>query len=134
VAPTRPGPRRRYAPPHPAGTWPLAANILDPVRLSVVVRGPARMLEVARWLSEEGAGPGRMPVLRAKNLFALPSHAVRVRARGGERAAVCAVSDTHTTPSAREPPIAQCACRLVVAQSPRTALPTQRSRTGANSC
>jgi len=40
-----------YAPPNPGGVWPLTANILDPVRLSLVVRGPARVLELARWLS-----------------------------------------------------------------------------------
>ena len=31
----------RYAPPHPRGTWPLCANILDPIRVSVVVAGGA---------------------------------------------------------------------------------------------
>jgi hypothetical protein len=29
--------------------WPLCANILDPVRASVVCVGPGQMLEVARW-------------------------------------------------------------------------------------
>ena len=29
--------------------WPLCANILDPVRASVVCAGPGQMLEVARW-------------------------------------------------------------------------------------
>jgi hypothetical protein len=29
--------------------WPLCANILDPVRASVVCSGPGQMLEVARW-------------------------------------------------------------------------------------
>ena len=28
-------------------TWPLTANILDPVRSSVVCNGPAQMLEVS---------------------------------------------------------------------------------------
>ncbi len=45
--------------------------------MSVVVRGPARMLELARWLADDGAAPGGLPVLRAKNLFALPRDAVR---------------------------------------------------------
>jgi hypothetical protein len=27
---------RRYSPPHPAAVWPLTANILDPIRLSIV--------------------------------------------------------------------------------------------------
>ena len=35
-----------YAPPHPAATWPLCGNILDPVRASVVCSGAAQMLEV----------------------------------------------------------------------------------------
>jgi hypothetical protein len=34
----------RYAPPHPRGTWPLCANILDPVRASVVVAGGAAQI------------------------------------------------------------------------------------------
>ena len=46
--------------------------------MSVVVRGPARMLELARWLAEAGAEPGGLPVLRAKNLFALPRDAVQL--------------------------------------------------------
>ena len=49
--------------------------------MSVVVRGPARMLELARWLADDGAAPGGLPVLRAKNLFALPSDAVRAPPR-----------------------------------------------------
>ena len=44
--------------------------------MSVVVRGPARMLELASWLAEDGVAPGGLPVLRAKNLFALPRDAV----------------------------------------------------------
>ncbi len=44
--------------------------------MSVVVRGPARMLELATWLAEDGVAPGGLPVLRAKNLFALPRNAV----------------------------------------------------------
>ena len=34
---------REYAPPHPAGHWPLSANILDPVRLSLVCDGPGQV-------------------------------------------------------------------------------------------
>jgi hypothetical protein len=37
----------RYAPPHPRSRWPLAANILDPVRCSVVCQGPAQILQAA---------------------------------------------------------------------------------------
>jgi hypothetical protein len=38
--------RGRYAPPHPRGEWPLCANIMDPVRTSVVCNSPAKILEV----------------------------------------------------------------------------------------
>ena len=63
---------RRYAPPHPAAVWPFCANILDPVRLSLVVEGPARLLEVAMLFTaaEDDCTTG-LPVLRVKNLFAL---------------------------------------------------------------
>ena len=37
---------RRYEPPHPRGQWPLCANIVDPVRTSVVCSGPAQIAEV----------------------------------------------------------------------------------------
>jgi hypothetical protein len=62
----------RYAPPHPAAVWPLCANILDPVRLSLVVEGPARLLDVAMLFTgaEDDCTTG-LPVLRVKNLFAL---------------------------------------------------------------
>ena len=36
----------RYAPPHPKATWPLSANILDPVRASVVCSGPSQIIQV----------------------------------------------------------------------------------------
>ena len=45
--------------------------------MSVVVRGPARMLELASWLAEDGVSPGGLPVLRAKNLFAMPRDSVQ---------------------------------------------------------
>ena len=37
---------REYAYPHPRSLWPLCANILDPVRLSIVCEGPTDILEV----------------------------------------------------------------------------------------
>jgi hypothetical protein len=40
--------------------------------MSLVVRGPASMLELARGLADDGAAPGGLPVLWVKNLFALP--------------------------------------------------------------
>ncbi len=65
--------------------WPLTACILDPVRVSVVCNGPARILEVANWFISAGSvnltdpadtgelGPGREKLLvcRIKNKFSL---------------------------------------------------------------
>ena len=56
--------------------WPLTAQILDPVRASVVCQGPAEMLEVAQWFMEDGQPSSgechaRLPVCRVKNKFAL---------------------------------------------------------------
>ena len=56
--------------------WPLTAQILDPVRASVVCQGPAEMLEVAQWFMEDGRPGGGechalLPVCRVKNKFAL---------------------------------------------------------------
>jgi hypothetical protein len=64
----------RYAPPHPCATWPLSANILDPVRLSLVADGPARMLELVEWFSGEASQATEatgLPVVRMKNKFGL---------------------------------------------------------------
>ncbi len=36
----------KYGPPHPGGRWPLSANILDPVRASVVCSGASQLLQV----------------------------------------------------------------------------------------
>jgi hypothetical protein len=68
-------------------TWPRCAQILDPVRASVVCGGPAQMLEVADWFLQNGGSlpelsrieesksceAGRiaaLPVCRIKNKFA----------------------------------------------------------------
>jgi hypothetical protein len=59
--------------------WPLTAQILDPVRASVVCQGPAEILEVAHWFLEEGRAAARggrecqsrLKVCRVKNKFAL---------------------------------------------------------------
>ncbi len=53
--------------------WPLAANILDPVRCTVVCCGPARMAEVVRWLLAAG---DELPAVRLRNKFSWPSGAV----------------------------------------------------------
>jgi len=58
--------------------WPHCAQILDPVRTTVVCEGPARMLEVAGWFihatsSPHSAviGPATLPICKVKNKFAL---------------------------------------------------------------
>ena len=58
-----------YAPPHPRGTWPLCANILDPVRLSIVCQGPEHILEILHWFVDNEAVTG-LTVCRVKNKFA----------------------------------------------------------------
>ncbi len=57
--------------------WPLCANILDPVRASVVCSGPAEILEVLDWFLGRGDNgatgrerPRLLPVCRIKNKFA----------------------------------------------------------------
>lgn len=49
---------------------PLTANILDPVRCTVVCRGAKEILEHARWLIADGEALG-LPVVRVKNKFAM---------------------------------------------------------------
>mmetsp|Transcript_14218 Transcript_14218/g.30377 ORF Transcript_14218/g.30377 Transcript_14218/m.30377 type:complete len:1807 (+) Transcript_14218:1506-6926(+) len=52
--------------------WPLCAQILDPVRASVVCSGPAQIIEVASWfVSEQNVGGGPLTVCRVKNKFSL---------------------------------------------------------------
>ena len=43
---------KEYTYPHPRSLWPLCANILDPVRLSIVCDGPSSMLEVRPTLTD----------------------------------------------------------------------------------
>ena len=73
----------KYLPPHPKGRWPLSANILDPVRASIVCDGGAgAILRVVSWFvgkdyNTEGSqgknwgGPSEtgLPVVRVKNKF-----------------------------------------------------------------
>jgi len=49
---------------------PLTANILDPIRCTVVCKGAKEILEHARWLIEEGEELG-LPVVRVKNKFSM---------------------------------------------------------------
>jgi hypothetical protein len=60
----------KYAPPHPRARWPLSANILDPVRVSVVCEGPSQVLETVEWFMRLDPDQRRvMAVVRAKNKF-----------------------------------------------------------------
>ena len=60
----------KYAPPHPRARWPLSANILDPVRVSVVCGGPSQVLEAVEWFMRLDPDQQRvMAVVRAKNKF-----------------------------------------------------------------
>jgi len=67
----------KYVPPHPAAIWPLTANILDPVRASIVCDGPKQILQAANWfisnecISDTHKYP--LTVVRVKNKFS-PSH------------------------------------------------------------
>jgi hypothetical protein len=48
--------------------WPLSANILDPVRASIVCNGAAPILEVVGWFTKHGGEEG-LRVCRIKNKF-----------------------------------------------------------------
>jgi len=58
-----------YAHPHPKSSWPLAANILDPVRASIICQNCNELLQVISWFTEHEAETGLF-VCRAKNGFA----------------------------------------------------------------
>ena len=69
-----------YVLPSPKGIWPLAANILDPIRLSLVTSGPSHMRQVVKWLLDkrhdhQACGPS-LTVCRLKNSFALSRSSV----------------------------------------------------------
>ena len=49
-------------------SWPLTACILDPVRVSLVCKGPSQMLEVIAWFTEHQSATG-LRVCRVKNKF-----------------------------------------------------------------
>ena len=73
--------------------WPLSANILDPVRASIVCSSPEHLLEVAKWFCPDGSqcasGSKSSPdsavpsagssllVLKVKNKFAYVQNNVR---------------------------------------------------------
>ncbi|EKX52799.1 hypothetical protein GUITHDRAFT_133234 [Guillardia theta CCMP2712] len=58
---------KEYAPPDRKARWPLTANILDPVRLSIVCEKPQHLLQVARWFLE--LQDDSLCVCRVKNKF-----------------------------------------------------------------
>ncbi len=59
----------KYAPPHARAQWPLAANILDPVRCSVVCPSPAIMVRVLGWFMDHQE-TNNLTIRRVKNKFA----------------------------------------------------------------
>ncbi len=59
----------KYAHPHPRAEWPLCANILDPIRASIVCCGPRQVLRVLSWLLEQ-QDPAGLKICRVKNKFA----------------------------------------------------------------
>jgi hypothetical protein len=68
--------------------WPLAANILDPVRAAVVCAGAAQVLEALDWFASPAAKAAGLEVCKVKNKFALSAAEVQ----GGYRAVmVCLV-------------------------------------------
>lgn len=54
--------------------WPLCANILDPVRASIVCSGPSQILQIYRWFADDSSLQAsdvtQMTVCRIKNKFA----------------------------------------------------------------
>uniref|UniRef100_A0A7S0M703 Uncharacterized protein n=1 Tax=Cryptomonas curvata TaxID=233186 RepID=A0A7S0M703_9CRYP len=53
--------------------WPLSANILDPVRASIVCEGPSHILQVLNWFFGKHVCH-RFSVVRVKNKFAFPTN------------------------------------------------------------
>ncbi len=83
----------KYAEPHPKAIWPLSANILDPVRVSLVCRGPAQILEVMSWFSGEAAAKYGLRMCRMKNRFAFPEDEVT---DGYRDLKICVVSEASS--------------------------------------
>jgi hypothetical protein len=68
--------------------WPLAANILDPVRAAVVCAGALQVLEALNWFASPAAKAAGLEVCKVKNKFAQSAAEVQ----GGYRAVmVCLV-------------------------------------------
>ena len=71
--------------------WPLAACILDPIRVSIICHGSARMLEVAGWFVRDGSAAG-MDICRVKNKF---SHCQAEIVGGYRHIQLCVVFRSH---------------------------------------
>ena len=60
----------KYGQGHPRGRWPLAANILDPVRATVVCEGAQQILEIVEWFgTAKKSGVLGIKICRIKNRF-----------------------------------------------------------------
>jgi hypothetical protein len=66
---------QKYAYPHPRSEWPLCANILDPVRASIVCHGASQILRILSWFTEQ-QDPVGLPICRMKNKFSFPAELV----------------------------------------------------------
>jgi hypothetical protein len=65
----------KYVNPHPRSEWPLCANILDPVRASIVCSGASQILKILSWFTEQ-QDPAGLPICRMKNKFSFPADLV----------------------------------------------------------
>ena len=43
---------KKYCYPHPKAVWPLCANIVDPVRISIVCKGSSKIVQVLSWFTK----------------------------------------------------------------------------------
>jgi hypothetical protein len=59
---------KKYVFPHAWSTWPLAANIRDPIRLSIACDNPGHLLQIVRLFLSSQASTG-LRVVRVKNKF-----------------------------------------------------------------
>ena len=66
---------KKYCYPHPKAVWPLCANIVDPVRISIVCKGSSQIVQVLAWFTEHEKETG-LKVCRIKNKFAFHENQV----------------------------------------------------------
>ena len=72
---------QQYSSPHPWSTWPLTANIRDPIRLAIVCDNPGQILQILRFFLAAQASTG-LRVVRVKNKFAQKDEDVRKHFKG----------------------------------------------------